>query len=78
MQKAKYTNIKKILARNIWQHIRSKKCNEIEHYWIPTDSFRAHRGIAQEFKCKARNLDEYDIVVYIDQQWIVCIIHCII
>ena len=36
--------------------------------FISTDSFRAHRGIAQELKCKARNLDEHDIVVYIDQQ----------
>ena len=24
--------LKKILAENIWQHIRSKKYNEIEHY----------------------------------------------
>ena len=26
------TNINKILAQNIWQHIISQKCNEIEHY----------------------------------------------
>ena len=24
--------LKKILAEKIWQHIRSKKCNEIGHY----------------------------------------------
>ena len=43
--------------------------------FIPTDVLRVHKGIAQEFKFKARNQNAHDIVVYNDQQWIVCIIH---
>ena len=36
--------------------------------FILTDVFRVHKGIAQEFRFKARNQDANDIVVYIDQQ----------
>ena len=36
--------------------------------FIPTDVLRVHKGIAQEFKFKARNQNAHDIVVYNDQQ----------
>ena len=63
---------KKFLAQNIWQHITSKKIQrnrsllrEIENTnqlsFFPTDVLRVHKGIAQEFKFKARNQNAHDI-----------------